>query len=46
MKIYAYYLRGTQVNGQFTSKPVWYKFIIAKWGLLIRLWRFQLVFFK
>ena len=42
MKIYAYYLKGTQVNGQFSSNPVWFKFAKTKYVLIIRVWRFQL----
>lgn len=42
MKLYTYYLKGTQVNGQFNYKPIWFKFGLTKYVLLIRIWRLQL----
>ena len=42
MKLYTYFLKGTQINGQFTSRPIWFKFGITKHVLLIRLWRIQI----
>lgn len=42
MKLYTYYLKGTQVNGQFSCMPMWFKFSITKYVILIRLWRLQL----
>ena len=42
MRLYTYYLKGTQVNGQFNCKPVWLKFVITKYVLLVRIWRLQL----
>jgi hypothetical protein len=42
MKIYKYYLKGNQVNGQFNCKPEWFKFKIMKYAAAFRLWRFQI----
>ena len=46
MKLYTYFLTGTEVNEQFNGKPVWFEFLITKYVILVRMWRFQLVLRK
>lgn len=41
MKIYTYYLKGTQVNGQFDCKPHWFIIKFMKYVWAFRVWRFQ-----
>ena len=42
MKVYVYYLKGTQINNQYSCKPQW--FILKLWRhvFMIRVWRLQL----
>jgi len=43
MKIYKYYLKGTQVNTQLGCKPKWFVLKFFNYRAVIRVWRIQLV---
>jgi hypothetical protein len=43
MKVYYYFLKGTQVNGQYSAKPEYFKLRIFKYRAMVRIWRFQVV---
>ncbi len=45
-RFYFYYLRGTQVYGQFTAKPQWFILYNSKFSFVLRIWRFQVGFIK
>ena len=44
MKVYTYFLKKTQINGQFNCKPNYFIFKMFKYVFMFRLWRFQIVF--
>jgi len=42
MKVYFYYLKGTQVNSQFGCKPKYYVNKLMTYAYVLRVWRFQI----
>lgn len=43
MKLYIYYLKGTQINGQYSCRPKWFIFRIMRYAAVVRVWRLQIV---
>lgn len=43
MKIYTYYLKGTEINVQYSCKPKWFILRFRKYAWLLHIWRLQVV---
>ena len=43
MKVYTYFLRGSEVNHQWTMKPKYFVLKFMRYAWMLRVWRFQIV---